>query len=272
MGASLVPLDPILRTYLAKTPVTLALWRTIECRALAGIAMVPPILDLGCGDGIFGSLLFTHDDVLGIDASVDEARLARRTGVYRHVVAADIQAIPLPADSVNTVVSNCVMEHVDDLDRALAEIVRVLRPGGIFAFTTPSDRFTELFFYPRWLSRLGLGALGRRWERFRNDYHYHVNLFGPAIWSQRLTRAGFHVETQRYIVPDRIARHCDLAIASSLPAVALRGVTGRWVLPLRRWTLPLLCRVYGDYLDEVSDTGGGLLHVARKLKDPTATG
>jgi len=259
-----MPVDPILRTYLARTPVTLALWRTLECRALSALPMQPPILDLGCGDGIFGSLLFDRGDAIGLDASLGEARLARARGVYRHVLSADIEAIPLVDGCVSTVVSNCVMEHVDHVDRALGEIARVLCPGGTFAFTTPSDRFTEFFFYPRWLARAGLGSLGRRWERFRNEYHHHVNLFGPATWRDHLERAGLPVVEQRYIVPERVARHCDLAITSSLPAVALRAATGRWVLPLRRLTLPILLRLYSDFLDEESATGGGLLHVTRK--------
>jgi SAM-dependent methyltransferase len=260
-----MPADAILRAYLAKTPVTLALWRTLECRALAAVPATAPVLDLGCGDGIFGSLLFPHGlDVIGLDASLSEAALARRTGTYRGVLAANIESIPLADASVATVFSNCVMEHVDHLDRALAEIARVLRPGGTFAFTTPSERFTEFFSYPRWLARLGLGSLGRRWERFRNDYHHHVNLFGPDLWRVRVEAAGLRVVEQRYLVPERIARHCDLAIASSLPAVALRAAAGRWILPFRPLTLPFLLRIYGPALDETSATGGGLLHVCRK--------
>jgi SAM-dependent methyltransferase len=259
-----VTIDPILHDYLKRTPVTLALWRTLELRALAELALRPPVLDLGCGDGIFGSLLFPGGAAFGLDASLGEVRLARSRGVYRHVLAADIEAIPLASESVNSVVSNCVVEHVDHLDAALGEIRRVLRPGGLFAFTTPSERFTEFFFYPRWLERIGLPSLARRWERFRNDYHHHVNVFEPGVWEQRMRSNGFVVETQRYIVPEAIARHCDLAIATSLPAVALRAIAGKWILPARPLTLPILYRIYARFLEQESPTGGGLLHVARK--------
>ena len=54
-----------------------------------------------------------------------------------HFPDQDLQALTFPDDSFDLVVTQDVMEHVVDPDRAFAEIARVLRPDGIHLFTVP---------------------------------------------------------------------------------------------------------------------------------------
>src|SRR6202007_1737817 len=59
---------------------------------------------------------------------------ARAAGVANvHFLKGVIEQIPLPADSVDVVISNCVINLSADKSRALREAFRVLRPGGRFA-------------------------------------------------------------------------------------------------------------------------------------------
>lgn len=143
--------DNILCEYLRQAPLTLALWRAFECRALKELDLPRPVLDLGCGDGIFGSLLFREGADVGLDASFAETRLAKARGVYRGIVAGNIENLPFTDTCMSSVVSNCVIEHVDRLESALSSIHRILRHGGIFAFTTPSDHFNEYGLLPHLL-------------------------------------------------------------------------------------------------------------------------
>lgn len=108
------------------------------------------VLDYGCGTG-YGShyLAETVGSVVGVDVSDSAVRYAssryRSPGLEFHAIA-PVEEAPLPfADaSFDAVVSFQVIEHVPSVDGYLAEVVRVLRPGGMFICATP-DRATRLF-------------------------------------------------------------------------------------------------------------------------------
>ncbi len=97
------------------------------------------VLELGIGSGL--NLPFYGAEVtelIGIDPSRSLLRRARRA--VREVpfpvwlLQADAARLPLQAGCVDTVVSSWTLCSIPDLDAALAEIIRVLRPGGCFRF------------------------------------------------------------------------------------------------------------------------------------------
>ncbi len=101
------------------------------------------LADLGCGDGpLFAAL--ARDGVIDATRPVyavdlEAARLARVAARFPwiHTVVASADAVPAIADeALDAVVSTMVMEHVPDERRYLAEIRRVLRPGGRAYVTT----------------------------------------------------------------------------------------------------------------------------------------
>jgi SAM-dependent methyltransferase len=100
-------------------------------RHLAGAARV---LDVGCGEGQIARLLVREGArrVVGVDSSVAQLAQAARLGGGVAYVRASATALPLPAGGFDAVVTCLVLEHVADLDGALDEIARVLRPGGRF--------------------------------------------------------------------------------------------------------------------------------------------
>jgi SAM-dependent methyltransferase len=110
--------------------------------ALAELAPGEVVLDLGSGGGI--DVLLSARRVgptgkaYGLDMTDDMLALARdnqrQAGVENvEFLKGEIEAIPLPAESVDVVISNCVINLSADKRRALAEAFRVLRPGGRFA-------------------------------------------------------------------------------------------------------------------------------------------
>ena len=96
------------------------------------------VLEVGCGWGELAEWLAqeTGAEVVAVDLSPRMVELARERGVDASV--ADVQALPFPDASFDVVVAAWMLYHVPELDRALAEIARVLRPGGTFVAATNS--------------------------------------------------------------------------------------------------------------------------------------
>ena len=98
------------------------------------------VLDIGCG---FGGMMAAMAErgaarVVGVDNHPGHAEYARRaTGAEVHTASAE--KIPIPAATVDVVVSDAVLEHIHDLHDAMSELHRVLVPGGrVFAVWGPS--------------------------------------------------------------------------------------------------------------------------------------
>jgi ubiquinone/menaquinone biosynthesis C-methylase UbiE len=110
--------------------------------ALAALAPGETVLDLGSGGGI--DVLLSAQRVgptgkaYGLDMTDEMLALARenqrKAGVANaEFLKGEIEQVPLPDDSVDVVISNCVINLSADKDRVLAEAFRVLKPGGRFA-------------------------------------------------------------------------------------------------------------------------------------------
>jgi SAM-dependent methyltransferase len=89
------------------------------------------LLDLGCGGG--GQIPFLQElgwTVTGVDVSADQLRVARER-VDVELVRADAAALPFPDASFDAVASLVTHTDLDDYPGAVAEIARVLQPGGV---------------------------------------------------------------------------------------------------------------------------------------------
>ena len=107
--------------------------------ALAELKAGETVLDLGCGGGLDAFLAAQRvgrkGKVIGLDMTpemVEKARANAREGNYMNVVfeVADIEKLPLPDDSIDVVISNCVINHSPDKLSVFREAHRVLKPGG----------------------------------------------------------------------------------------------------------------------------------------------
>jgi SAM-dependent methyltransferase len=96
------------------------------------------VLDVGCGPGNYAAAL--HElwpDVTyyGLDFSVG---MLERHPDKRAVLQADVQALPYADDSFDVVMANHMLYHVPDVERAVLECRRVLKPGGVLLAATNS--------------------------------------------------------------------------------------------------------------------------------------
>jgi len=89
------------------------------------------ILDLGCGDGqLTERIAASGASVVGVDLSPQMLASARSRGIDAHEGSAE--SLPFPAHSFDAVFSNAALHWVRDQDKMMAEVARMLRPGGRF--------------------------------------------------------------------------------------------------------------------------------------------
>ena len=108
------------------------------CRAAAAGRPPATLLDIGCDDGAWTievARAVNAAAVEGVELVADAAAAARAKGITVH--EADLnRALPLASGSMDLVHSNQVIEHVNDVDAFVAEVFRVLRPGGWAVIST----------------------------------------------------------------------------------------------------------------------------------------
>lgn len=126
------------------------------------------ILDLGSGTG-YGSRnlkqLFRKARIFQLDLSVEMLKASRKQSPLffskNHFLCADANKIPLNSNSIDLVFSSLMLQWCSGLDAVFKEVMRVLRPGGVFLFSS---------FGPD-----SLKELRESWQKA--DDHVHVNAF-----------------------------------------------------------------------------------------------
>ncbi len=150
------------------------------------------VLDVGSGKGAFcGDLARAGHDVVGVDPSGSATAIAKTYVDPRgRFVLGTGEALPLASAQFDRAVSVCVLEHTKDDAGVLAEVHRVLKPGGIFALTVDCLDSPHV---P---------------EAFRRHYarEYRCNQFySDAKLRGLLTETGFEVVRTRYLFAGRLS-------------------------------------------------------------------
>jgi SAM-dependent methyltransferase len=153
--------------------------------AFACIKKGDTVLDLGCGGGfdsfIASPLVGENGKVIGVDFTpemIEKAILNAKNGNYRNVefILANIDSIPLPNDTADLIISNCVINLAPDKQKVFNEAHRILKNGGHLSI---SDTMLTRDLYKNVLRALGK----------------YVNCFSGAVkkdtYQQMLTKARF---------------------------------------------------------------------------------
>ena len=160
----------------------------------------PAWLDLGCGHQIFAEWMLREETELaararclvGID--LDLSGMLKHQTIHARVMG-NLEALPFPAETFDFVTANMVVEHMEKPAAILAEIRRVLQPGGTFVFHTPNFRSPLVR-----LASMIPGVIKNRLIPFLEDRRaedifptlYRMNT-APTI-VQMARQAGFEVE------------------------------------------------------------------------------
>ena len=126
-------------------------WRPLSGRGKLVFQWLPEkkgsILDIGCGD-CFITRHFPKkcDKVYGLDISYDHIHLASGWYPELHLVKGSMENIPFRNSSFDIVTAIEVLEHTEDDASAIAEVERVLKPGGTLILTVPHRGFFYLLY------------------------------------------------------------------------------------------------------------------------------
>jgi SAM-dependent methyltransferase len=148
-------------------------------RSLPGRTGRTRLLEVGCSDGDLLEAL--HGDprvaATGLDLSDRNVAFCRSQGFDAD--CCDLESANFPDDEFDTVVALHVVEHVQNPVRMLAEVGRVLRPGGHFFAAMPN------------IAHVKARLAGRRWKHFGPPGHLWY--FSPHTLTKFLSRHGFRV-------------------------------------------------------------------------------
>jgi len=259
--------DDLLWRHLRDLPAFRALLRAVEAQFYVDLPLVHPVLDLGCGDGHFGSVVFDGPLDAGFDPWWTPLTEARDRCVYRVLSQAEGARMPYPDGYFATVVSNSVLEHIPQVQPVLMEVARVLRspepavgrPGGAFYFCVPGPNFLPFLSIGRALDRLCRFADCRLADLYRSFFnrisrHYHCD--GAEVWERRLEAAGLRLVRWWPYFSRRALTALEWGHYLGLPSLLCKKLTGRWILSPSRANLWLTERLVRPFYRESLLPGG----------------
>jgi ubiquinone/menaquinone biosynthesis C-methylase UbiE len=170
------------------------------------------VLDVGCGQGIdLARYARAGANVTGIDLTLRHVELARghlaASGLSGTVVQGDAERLPFPDDSFDRASSNGVLHHTPNIEAALREIRRVLRPGGearIIVYNRSSLHYwlSQVLYAGLWQRKLFTegsmeGVLRHVEHSTSGEGRPLVRVYSPRETRHLLCDAGFTAVTTR---------------------------------------------------------------------------
>jgi len=216
------------KRYFPHTPAALCIK---ECARLSVMRRYPchgPVLDVGCGDGLFARIAFDDVDVWGIDIDAAEGRWAAASKAYSQVILGDVTHVTLPESFFATCVANCSLEHVPRIDLALKNILRSLRPGGVAYLFVPSAGWASHLTSARILSELGAPALGARIESSIDHIFKHHHLYDEAGWRRIVAESGLEIVAVEPVLSTATTVAFEAFLLPSLAGLLNKRLTTRW--------------------------------------------
>ncbi|MGB3714127.1 MAG: glycosyltransferase family 39 protein [Candidatus Promineifilaceae bacterium] len=255
----------LLWLYLKSVPAFRALLRAVESRFYQYIELPEPVLDLGCGDGLFAELTFDTKLAAGIDPWWGPLLKAERSAAYNTVSQSFGHELPFADGHFASAISNSVLEHISDLQPVLYEIHRVLQDDGRFVVTMPSHYFTANLGGALALEKVRLKPLADGYRSAFNRMARHAHVDPPEKWAARFADAGFSVARWQYYFSTKALHALEIGHLQGLPSAIIHAITGHWILApwesnlriTERWVRPF-------YEEKPPSPGTMILFVLRK--------
>lgn len=256
--------EDIFRRYLNVTPLALAVFRSIEAKNISQVKMKKPVLDLGCGFGEFAGVFFDSQVEMGLDVSWKELITANKTKKFKKLTWADARDMPFQDNYFGTVLSVSVMEHIRGVNEVVAEVYRVLQPGGKFIFTVNTSKINDMLFWPKFFDRFNLSHLGLKYKVLYNKVFHHETLWSKNKWLRETEKNGFKIEKAHEIISPAATQLFDLFILTAWPSQLIKLIIGKRWAWRPQWFREWLIRKYAWVVDANETEGSNLFVVAEK--------
>ncbi|MBA3393302.1 MAG: class I SAM-dependent methyltransferase [Deltaproteobacteria bacterium] len=179
--------------YLRHAPLSLTLREINRLIAIETVASGKgPVLDVGCGDGFWWTLRGDGGrEVFGIDISAGEIAQAKKR---INAALTDVSAErPFPGTDFEEIIGNCSLEHVPDIDAALANLRKAAADGARLILFVPTPRWA---FQGRLQSMLLKRAprIAMSLSGALNGFFQHWHLYDSKVWTSLLAQHGWKVQ------------------------------------------------------------------------------
>lgn len=255
------------RDYLAKflriSPLSHALWRSCEALAFEKLDFKKPVLDIGCGFGEFAGVAFNKIEV-GIDINKSDLNKAQSGKKYAKLIETDARRMPFKNNSFATIISVSVLEHIEDTKEVVKEAQRVLKKGGIFAFSVPTDSLYSNLLVPRILRSFKMESLGKLYFQAHCRAFKHVSLKSRNWWVKQLEANGFLIIQKQGTVSSKLLKLHELFLIFALPSQLAKVIFGKRLIISSGLRSKVLPKFFGKFteLDPHSDIN--MFFVAKK--------
>jgi 2-polyprenyl-3-methyl-5-hydroxy-6-metoxy-1,4-benzoquinol methylase len=255
--------------YLKNAPFALALERSMECEIMARQEFVRPILDIGCGDGLFAFMLFDEKIDVGIEPNARELRRAKEYGMYEELIRCYGNNISKDSESFNTIFCNSVLEHIPEVRSVIDEAHRLLSPGGRFYVTIPTDMFDNYSISYQLLSLSRLYDAAEQYRRIFNKFWKHFHYYKQKEWEKVFEDSGFQViDFKEYDSKITCLIH-HFFVPFAFPSLITKKITNRWIVSkgLRRiYIFPFYLVARGVIKRFERGKNGGIIFLSLKKK------
>jgi len=259
------------REYCSLVPLALALERLLEVDFYDQIPQHHKVLDLGSGDGVFARLALGSRRVISVEPLLDEIKLAKTSQNAWFGIQAWGSHLPIASSSIDSAVSNSVLEHIESLEPVIDEIARVLRHNGRLLVTLPTDQFERYSAGASLLRTVRLRVLENRYCSLYNKFWRHFHAYDPKTWVELFERHGFKAVQVTTYGSRKSCLANDLLAPLGMLGKVRRKVGYSWVLSpafRRAWLRPITS-LLREYLKN-SRSGAGLVFLELKRVAPVS--
>lgn len=178
---------------------------------LKNLALVPgeKVLEVGCGRGFYlmaMEKICPQANIWGIDLNKKYLAIAKRITSKVRIITSDATQLPFKDGTFDKVMASEILEHIEDDTKAVTEIYRVLKPGGVAMISVPNKDYPLAWDPLNWL-------LERTIKRHMSSHIWwlaglwadHVRLYSKEEIRERLADGGFEIKkiwaTTHYCLP-----------------------------------------------------------------------